>query len=100
MQTQSVGTFSIAGTTTRLPCRVLLDTSDLDEVTHVIGRLLGEHQLRIQGPASQFRAQVHDCAVGDLRLAHFKYGTSFTVTSQPLGCYAVNFTISGLSQAR
>jgi AraC-like DNA-binding protein len=100
MQAQDVGTFSIAGTTTRLPGRTLLDSSDLDEVTHVIGRLLSEHQLRIRGPASQFHAQVHDCVVGDLRLAHFKYGTSFTVKSQPLGRYAVNFTINGLSQAR
>jgi AraC-like DNA-binding protein len=33
-------------------------------------------------------------------LAHFTYGTSFTVRSQPLGCYLVNFTINGLSRAR
>ena len=86
MQTQPAGTFPIAGTMARLPGRLLLDTSDLDEVTAVIGGLIAEHQLLVQGPAAQFHARVRDSAVGDLRLAHFKYGTSFTVKSQPLGC--------------
>jgi AraC-like DNA-binding protein len=100
MKTQGVGTFSIAGTTARLPGRALLDSRDPDETTTVVGGLLSEHVIRVQGPTSQFHAEVHDCAVGDLRLAHFKYGTTFTVESQPLGRYVVNFTINGLSRTR
>jgi AraC-like DNA-binding protein len=100
MQTWAAGTFPIAGTMARLPGRLLIDSTDLDEVTAVIGGLLSEHEMLVQGPARQFHAQVRDCAIGDLRVAHFKYGTSFTVKSQPLGRYAVNFTINGLSRAR
>src|ERR1700722_19683042 len=83
-----------------LPGRMLLDTTDRDEVTAVIGKLLCEHQLLVEGPAAQFHAQVRTCAVGDLTLAHFKYGTAFTVKSQPLGRYVVNFTINGISRVR
>jgi AraC-like DNA-binding protein len=98
--TQAAGIFPVAGTAACLPRRMLLDTTDRDEVTAVIGELLCEHELLVEGPAAQFRAQVRDCAVGDLRLAHFKYGTAFTVKSQPLGRYVVNFTISGVSRVR
>jgi AraC-like DNA-binding protein len=100
VQTQAAGTFPVAATTACLPGRMLLDTTDRDEVTAVIGELLCEHQLLVEGPAAQFHAQVRDCAVGDLRLAHFNYGTAFTVKSQPLGRYVVNFTINGVSRAR
>src|SRR6204780_5759722 len=98
--TQPAGAFPVAGTMACLPRRVLLDTTDRDEVTAVIGELLCEHQLLVEGPAAQFHAEVRDCAVGDLRLAHFKYGSAFTVKSQPLGRYVVNFTINGVSRAR
>ena len=100
MLTQPAGTFPVAGTMACLPRRILLDTTDRDEVTAVIGELLCEHQLLVEGPAAQFHAEVRDCAVGDLRLAHFKYGTAFTVKSQPLGRYVVNFTINGVSRIR
>lgn len=100
MLTETAGAFPIAGTMARLPGRLLLDSCDLDEVTAVIGELLAEHQLLVQGPAAQFHAHVRDCAVGDLRLAHFNYGASFTVKSQPLGRYLVNFTINGLARTR
>jgi AraC-like DNA-binding protein len=100
VQTQLAGTFPVAGTTACLPGRMLLDTTDRDEVTAVIGELLCEHQLLVEGPAAQFHARVRDCAVGDLRLAHFNYGTAFTVKSQPLGRYVVNFTINGVSRVR
>jgi len=100
MQTQPAGTFPVAGTMACLPGRMLLDTTDRDEVTAVIGELLCEHQLLVEGPAAQFHAQVRDCAVGDLRLAHFNYGTAFTIKSQPLGRYVVNFTINGVSRVR
>ena len=43
MKTQGVGTFSIAGTTARLPGRALLDSRDPDETTTVVGGLLSEH---------------------------------------------------------
>jgi AraC-like DNA-binding protein len=98
VQLQPAGTFSIAGTMACLPSRPLLDTRDPDEVTAVIGGLLAEHQLLVQGPAEQFHASVRDCAIGDLRLVHFNYGAPFIVRSQPLGCYVVNFTINGLSR--
>src|ERR1700743_427674 len=100
LQTQPAGTFPVAGTMACLPGRMLLDTTDPDEVTAVIGELVCEHKLLVEGPAAQFHAQVRDCAVGDLRLAHFNYGTAFTVKSQPLGRYVVNFTINGLSRVR
>jgi AraC-like DNA-binding protein len=101
VQTQPAGTFPVAGTMACLPGRMLLDTNDRDEVTAVVGELLCEHQLLVEGPAAQFHAEVRDCAVGDLRLAHFKYGTAFTVKSQPLGrFYVINFTINGVSRAR
>jgi AraC-like DNA-binding protein len=100
VQTQPAGTFPVAGTMACLPGRMLLDTTDRDEVTAVIGELICEHQLLVEGPAAQFRAQVRDCAVGDLRLAHFNYGTAFTIKAQPLGCYVVNFTINGISRVR
>jgi AraC-like DNA-binding protein len=100
VQTQSAGTFPVAGTMACLPGRMLLDTTDRDEVTAVIGKLLCEHQLLVEGPAAQFRAQVRDCGVGDLRLAHFNYGTAFTIKSEPLGRYVVNFTINGVARVR
>src|ERR1700685_2669643 len=100
VQPQAAGAFPVAGTMACLPGRMLLDTTDPDEVTAVIGEFLCEHELFVEGPAAQFRAQVRDCAVGDLRLAHFKYGTAFTVKSQPLGRYVVNFTINGVSRIR
>jgi len=101
LQTQPAGTFPVAGTMACLPGRMLLDTTDPDEVTAVIGELVCEHKLLVEGPAAQFHAQVRDCAVGDLRLAHFNYGTGFTIKSQPLGrCYVVNFTINGFSRVR
>src|ERR1700744_6730404 len=83
-----------------LPAPMLLHPTDPDEASAVVADLICEHQLLVEGPAVQFHAQVRDCAVGDLRLAHFKYGTAFTVKSQPLGRYVVNFTINGVSRIR
>lgn len=90
----------ISGRLVRMPSRTLLDTDDVSEAESVVGRLLADHHIRLQGPRREFRAQVRQCFLGDLRLAHFKYGTAFTVQSRPLGCYALNLTLCGHSLAR
>ena len=98
MQTQPAGTFPVAGTMACLPGRMLLDTTDRDEITAVVGELLCEHQLLVEGPAAQFHAQVRDCAVGDLGLGTSS-STAFAV-SRSRCRYAGNSTINGVSRVR
>lgn len=90
----------ISGRLVRLPNRTLVDTDDVEEAETVIGSMLSTHHIDLKGPAREFRALVRECAIGDLRLAHFKYGTAITVHSAPLDCYAVNLTLRGRSEAR
>lgn len=39
-------------------------------------------------------------ADADLRIAHFRYGTALDITAGPLGRYAMNFTLDGVSRVR
>lgn len=100
MTKQVDGIFSIAATSAALPSRILLDTYDLDEAVTVVSGVLSRHDIRLDGPRSEFRAQVRDYTFGDLRLAHFNYGTAFTVQTEPLDSYVVNFTLSGRSTSQ
>lgn len=90
-----------AGAAVRLPGHTLLDSEDIDETVSVATTVLTEHRLLLQKPVERFHALIQDCFVGDLRLAYFRYGAPFTVRlSRPLGHYAVNFTLHGLSRTR
>jgi AraC-like DNA-binding protein len=90
----------ISGRLVQLPSRTLLDTVSVSETESVVSALLAEHRIQIEGPRHEFHARVSDCFLGDLRLAHFTYGTAFTVQSQPLDSYVLNLTLRGHTRVR
>ena len=83
-----------------LPSRVFLSTDDPVEAELALQEVLCEHHISLRGPASEFHASVTLADVADLRIAHFRYGTALDITAGPLGRYAMNFTLGGVSRVR
>jgi AraC-like DNA-binding protein len=83
-----------------LPSREFLSTDDPDEAEFALQETLCEHHISLRGRASDFHASVTVADVADLRIAHFRYGTALDITAGPLGRYAMNFTLSGVSRVR
>jgi AraC-like DNA-binding protein len=83
-----------------LPSRQFLATDDPAEAELAIREMLTEHRISLLGPASDFHASVTLAEVADLRIAHFRYGTALDITGSPLGRYAINFTLHGVSRIR
>ncbi len=89
-----------SGTPALLPARPFLSTDDPDEAELALQDVLCEHHISLRGPASDFHAAVTLAEVADLRIAHFRYGTALDITAGPLGRYAMNFTLDGVSRVR
>jgi AraC-like DNA-binding protein len=83
-----------------LPSRQFLSTDDPVEAELALQGVLCEHHISLRGPASHFHASVTLAEVADLRVAHFRYGTALDITAGPLGRYAMNFTLNGVSRVR
>jgi AraC-like DNA-binding protein len=86
--------------TALLPARQFLSTDDPAEAEHALQDVLCEHHIALRGPAAEFHAAVTLAEVADLHIAHFRYGTALDITAGPLGRYAMNFTLDGVSQVR
>jgi AraC-like DNA-binding protein len=91
---------TIAHAPASLPCREFLSTDDPGEAEFALRDMLCEHHISLRGPASDFHASVTVAEVADLRIAHFCYGTALDITAGPLGRYAMNFTLGGVSRVR
>jgi AraC-like DNA-binding protein len=90
----------MADATALLPSRQFLSTDDPVEAELALREVLCEHHISLRGQASDFHASVTLAEVADLRIAHFRYGTALHITAGPLGRYAVNFTLGGVSRVR
>jgi hypothetical protein len=90
----------VTGASALLPARQFLSTDDPDEAEFTLQELLREHHFSLRGPASDFHASVALAEVADLHIAHFRYGTALDITAGPLGRYAMNFTLGGVSRVR
>ncbi len=94
------GQSGIAGATALLPSREFLSTDDPDEAEFALREVLCEHRISLRGPAADFHASVALAELADLRIAHFRYGAALDITAGPLGRYAMNFTLGGVSRVR
>jgi AraC-like DNA-binding protein len=83
-----------------LPARRFVATDDPAEAALAVREMLGEHRLSLRGPASDFHASITLAEVADLRIAYFRYGTAVDIVGAPLGRYAMNFTLHGVSRIR
>ena len=83
-----------------LPARQFLSTDDPAEAELALRDVLCEHHISLRGPAADFHASVALAEVADLHIAHFRYGTALDITAGPLGRYAMNFTLGGVSRVR
>ena len=59
-------------------------------------RIAGTHR---RGAVAQVEVEL-DIELDDLRIAHFRYGAALDITAGPLGRYAMNFTLRGVSRVR
>jgi AraC-like DNA-binding protein len=89
-----------AGAPALLPSRLFLSTDDPTEAELALQEVLCEHRISLRGPASDFHASVTLAEVADLRIAHLCYGTALDITAGPMGRYAMNFTLGGVSRVR
>src|SRR4051794_28944308 len=95
-----LGQYDAVMSTPTLPAREFLSTDDPDEAELALRETLCEHHISLRGPAADFHASVALAQVADLRIGHFRYGTALGITAGPLGRYAMNFTLSGVSVVR
>ena len=86
--------------TALLPSREFLSTDDPYEAEFALREVLCEHRISLRGPATDFHASVALAELADLRIAHFRYGAALDITAGPLGRYAMNFTLGGVSRVR
>lgn len=91
-------TCPVAEATGLLPARQFLSTDDPAEAELALRDVLCEHHISLRGPAADFHASVALAEVADLRIAHFRYGTALDISAGPLGRYAMNFTLGGMSR--
>jgi hypothetical protein len=94
------GPCQATGATALLPSREFLSTNDPDEAELALQEVLCEHHIALRGRASDFHASVALAEVADLRIGHFRYGAALDITAGPLGRYAMNFTLRGVSRVR
>ncbi len=96
----STGPLKAAGPPGLLPAREFLSTRDPGEAERALREVLCEHHISLRGPESDFHASVTLAELADLRIAHFRYGAELDITAGPLGRYAMNFTLGGVSRVR
>jgi AraC-like DNA-binding protein len=83
-----------------MPAQFLVDTVDPARAAAVVGSMLSPHTVRVVRNVDSFRAQVRHRQLGDIHIAHFHYGAEVDILSEPLGCYAINFVLTGAMSAR
>lgn len=89
---------SMVGSTVAMvdfPSKMLVDTTDLKQAVSVVANMFSPHSLSIGVGGDDFRARVRHLQLGDIHLAHFRYGSELDIVAQPLDCYAVNFMLRG-----